>query len=159
MCALQGLNHMRGVFFGRDTKAKMEGDQRKELAKRSASEVTAAAAASSSYAKANSEFVREQVQEQALIRRQQDETLGALSGSLSRVGEMALTIKDELKEQDKMLDDIHEQTDIAQSKMDSAISRVEKLLKTKDRCQICTILILVVAFVVVAIVAFYTLVG
>ena len=37
--------------------------------------------------------------------------------------------------------------------MDHAIKGVEKLLKTKDRCQLATICILVVVFVIVAIIA------
>ena len=43
--------------------------------------------------------------------------------------------------------------DEAQGKMDAAIKGVEKLLKTKDRCQLFTIGALVVVFVIVAIIA------
>jgi len=158
-CLVQALNGMRNVFYGRDTKARLEADQRKELHSRAAVEAESAAASSSSYAKANSEYMREQAQAQQQIRREQDETLGALSGSLVRVNEMAVTINSEIKEQDKLLDDIGEGMDEAQGKMDAAIKRVEKLLKTKDRCQLMTILILVVVFIIVGIIAFYTLVG
>ncbi len=51
------------------------------------------------------------------------------------------------------IDDIDKSTDTAQSKMDNALKSIEKLLKTKDRCQLCTIFALVVIFVIVTAVA------
>jgi len=78
---------------------------------------------------------------------------------LSRVNEMAVTISSELKEQEKILDDVETSMDVAQGKMDGAIAGIEKLLKTKDKCQLMTICTLVVVFMVVAIIAFYMLTG
>jgi hypothetical protein len=40
-----------------------------------------------------------------------------------------------------------------QGKMDQAMKNIEKLLKTKDRCQLATIFILVVIFVIVTAIA------
>lgn len=40
-----------------------------------------------------------------------------------------------------------------QGKMDQAVKNIEKLLKTKDRCQLATIFILVVVFVIVTAIA------
>ena len=41
-----------------------------------------------------------------------------------------------------------------QGKLDQANKAVEKLLKTKDKCQIATIFILVAVFIITAIIAF-----
>lgn len=38
--------------------------------------------------------------------------------------------------------------DETQTKMDGALKSIEKMLKTKDRCQLCTIFALVVIFVI-----------
>ena len=46
------------------------------------------------------------------------------------------------------LDDIDRATDKAQSQMDSAIKTMEQLTGSKNSCQLCTIIILVVIFVV-----------
>jgi t-SNARE complex subunit (syntaxin) len=50
---------------------------------------------------------------------------------------------------------VEEGIDSAQGKMDAAIKQVEKLLKTKDKCQLATIVGLTLTFVIVAIIAFY----
>jgi chromosome segregation ATPase len=160
------LEAMRSVFFSRETKGKLDSDQKAELHKRTASEVdslraggsSSSAASLNSYQRSNEDYMKDHAQQQLTMRREQDEALGSLSNSLSRVNEMAVTIKTELSEQDKILDDIDKDMDVAQGKMDQALGAIEKLLKTKDRCQLWTILILVVVFVIVAIVAFKMLI-
>lgn len=149
---------MRGVFFGRETKAKVEGDARKELHSRAASEADSAARSGGAHAKANADYMREQAQAQQTLRREQDVALGSLSGSLSRVNEMAVTISTELEEQNKIIEDIDTSMDAAQSKMDGAIASVEKLLKTKDKCQLMTICSLIALFILVGFIAMYMLV-
>jgi syntaxin 6 len=109
------------------------------------------------YNASNSDYLRDQSQTQAQIRNEQNESVDKLSSGLSRVKELAVAIDAEVREQDEMLKDIDTEVDVAQNKMDSAISHIEKLLKTKDRCTLCTIFILVIAFVAVAITAFYVL--
>jgi len=99
--------------------------------------------------------MRQQGQAQATIRRDQDQTLDKMGNTLDRLSEMAHTIDSELKEQDKILTDVEEGIDSAQGKMDAAIKQVEKLLKTKDKCQLATIVGLTLTFVIVAIIAFY----
>ena len=70
---------------------------------------------------------------------------------------MAVTIDSELKEQDKILADIDSEMDTAQSKMDGAIKSVEKLLKTKDKCQLMVIAGLTLVFIIVAVIAIYVI--
>ena len=158
------LVHMHEIFASRETRGKIEADQRRQLAARAASaEVPAAGSrapsAPSAHAAANSDYLREQQQQQSLIRRDQDQSLDKIGNTLDRLNEMAVTIDAELKEQDKILTDIDTEMDTAQSKMDGAIKSVEKLLKTKDKCQLCVIVGLTLTFIVVAIITIYTLTG
>jgi t-SNARE complex subunit (syntaxin) len=55
--------------------------------------------------------------------------------------------------QEVILNDVDKGVDEAQGKMDQAIKGIEKLLKTKDRCQLVTIAVLVLIFVIVTAVA------
>lgn len=149
---------MKEIFNSRETRGKIDADQKRELNTRAVSE-SRAAAGPTAYNVANSEFVNTQSQQQTQIRREQDETLGKMANSLDVLDNMARTIESELKDQEVLMNDIDSEMTVAQSKMDSAMKSVEKLLKTKDKCQLCTIALLVVAFLIVAIIAFYVLTG
>lgn len=149
------LNAMRAAFHGREAKAKLDADSRRELHARATAEADAAARGAGSHARANADYLREQGQAQATLRREQDLALGSLSGSLSRVNEMAVTISSELKEQEKILGDVETSMDAAQGKMDGAIAGIEKLLKTKDKCQLMTICGLTLVFILLACIAMY----
>ena len=151
------LAHMRSVYYGREAKAKQDADQRKELHARAVAEADSTARGIGAHGRANADYMREQGQQQATLRREQDVALGSLSTSLSRVNEMAVTISSELKEQEKILDDVEQGMDTAQGKMDGAIASVEKLLKTKDKCQLMAICGLTLTFIIVAIITFWVL--
>ena len=153
------LAAMRAGFHGREAKAKLDADARKELHARAVAEADASARHGGAHAQANSDYLREQSAQQQMLRREQDAALGSLSGSLSRVNEMAVTISSELKEQEKILEDVEQGMDVAQTKMDGAIGSIEKLLKTKDRCQLLTICGLTLTFIILAIVTFYVVMG
>jgi hypothetical protein len=86
--------------------------------------------------------------EQVVIKREQEVVLGKLYAGLSTLKEMARTIDDELEGQNKLLESIDNETDKAQGSMDQAIKSIEKLLGTSNTCQLCTILSLVVIFVI-----------
>lgn len=135
----------------------MDGDAKRELAARKAAESADAASVYNAYSAANSEFVNGQASLQSQLRREQDVALSSLSGSLTRVGEMAKAIDVEVREQDALIEDIDKGVTEAQGKMDNAIARIQKILKTQSNCQLVTIIALVLIFIVVGIVAFYML--
>lgn len=145
---------MKSTFGSRETQGKLESDQRKELATRMSSERDSAARGQNAYTQANASFNKDQLAQQATIRREQDQSLDALGSGLDTLKEMAVAIDAELKDQEKMIDDVDKGVDEAQGKIDGALKSVEKLLKTKDRCQLITIFVLVVVFIIVAFVAF-----
>lgn len=171
------LVEMHEVFNSRETRGKIEADAKRELASRAEADVyggggAAAGAAGgaaarggvgtkppSAYTAANAAYLGEKRQEMAQIRREQDTTLDSMASGLDRLGEMARGMEDELKEQAGILEDVENEIDATQGKMDATIKHVEKLLQTKDKCTLITIASLTVAFVIVAIVAIYTLTG
>jgi len=168
---------VRTTFHSRETAGKMESDARKELSSRVARETDGAARAGNAYTKGNAEFLKGAGGEQQQIRREQDVVLDKMSSSLDTLKEMGQAIDAELKDQEKMcagararraaaaiptrsrrppfprapparIDDVDKNIDETQTKMDGALKSIEKMLKTKDRCQLCTIFALVVIFVI-----------
>jgi hypothetical protein len=139
---------MRTEQNSRETDSKLAADQRKALSRRVAQDVEDSSRAGSAYAQGNAAHLAGAGQDQKLVMRQQDETVSKLGEGLTTLKEMASAINTELQEQEVIVDDIDRATDKAQSQMDSAIKTMEKLTGAKNSCQLCTIVILVVIFVV-----------
>lgn len=147
------VSNMRATFGSRETQGKLESDARKELSARVVRETDESARGQSAYTRANADFVKDQGGAQATIRREQDVVLDKMSSGLDTLKEMSLAIDAELKDQEKMIEDVDSGVDEAQGKMDGALKSIEKILKTKDKCQLATIFCLVVIFVIVTAVA------
>ena len=144
----QAVAAMKDAFGGRETAVKMDGDARRELHSRQSAEVNNEAQRQNTYNMANRDFLNDQAQQQSTIRRNQDVSLDKMSDSLDRLGQMAKAIDSELQEQDKIIDDVDKNIDEVQGRMDAAIKSVEKLLKTKSKCQMATIAVLVIIVVI-----------
>jgi len=108
------VNNMKIEFNSRETQGKLESDQKKELTNRMNTERDNAARSQNTYTKANSDYMKDQSQQQATIRREQDQTLDKMSSGLDTLREMAVAIDSELKDQEKMVDDIDKSIDEAQ---------------------------------------------
>lgn len=108
------INSMKIEYNSRETQGKRESDARKELASRMAKETDSAARGMNSYTKANADYMKDQSQQQATIRREQDKTLDKMSSGLDTLKEMAVTIDAELKDQEKIIDDVDKSVDEAQ---------------------------------------------
>jgi hypothetical protein len=139
---------MRTELNSRETDSKLASDERKALARRVNAEVEDSSRSAGSYAQGNAAHLAGAAQDQKLLLRQQDQMVDKMGQGLTTLKEMASAINTELKEQEVIVDDIDKETDKAQSKMDTAIKSIEKLLGTSNNCQLCTIAILVVIFVV-----------
>jgi len=99
--------------------------------------------------KSNTSFVRGQQQVTREIISQQDEQLDTLGNAVDRLGNMGRSINDELKTQNRMLDELDRDLDDAGEKMNFVMAKLSTLLKTKDSCQIWTIVILSVILIVI----------
>ena len=86
---------------------------------------------------------------------EQDDMLEELDGAVDRTHNMAITIQDELKDQRNMLDSLESDLEETSDKMQFAMSKLQKLLKTKDSCQIWTIVALVIVLLVLVFLAIY----
>lgn len=91
-----------------------------------------------------------------LILKQQDETLDELDDAVVRVGTMADTIHTEIKHQTYMLDDLEEDLQDAEEKLGFVMGKLGKFLKTKNRCQLGTILCLMLIVLVLFFLVLYT---
>jgi len=98
--------------------------------------------------KDNERFVRGQQQMTQEMISQQDVALDSLGNAVDRLEGMGRSINTELKEQNRLLDDLDQDIDQAAEKMNFVMGKLAKLLKTKDGCQIWTIVILAVILVV-----------
>merc|ERR1712232_1273238 len=90
----------------------------------------------------NNEFIIDSQARTSLLFRQQDETLDDLDVAITRVGHLAGNIHDEIHEQNKILAEMDKDLDDAEERMGVVMGKLSKVLKTKDRYQICTILAL-----------------
>jgi tetrahydromethanopterin S-methyltransferase subunit B len=153
----QAIREIKVGMGSPEVRGKFDSDKARELHARTAASVAAEAAASTAYGRSNAAFIGSATAQLQESRAAQDEALAGLSSGLVRVSAIATAINDEIKEQDAIIDDTTKEMDETQAKMDSALAGIEKLLKTKDRCQLALIAGLVLAFIVVAIVAFYLL--
>lgn len=90
-----------------------------------------------SYAKLGSEpdnhgdddFVVDQRRAQQIERQKQDENLDELHSAVKRLGDMSLNISSELDTQNKMLDDLSDDTDKADHALKAVTRQTQELIK------------------------------
>jgi hypothetical protein len=136
------------VKVGLDTepiRKKLNADQAKR--KRDAQDEAAQALQSEINAD-NDNFVRDQRKQVQDTVKVQDQALGGLEQSLVNLHGRAKVINTELKEQDKLLDDLKGDVDNANDRILTVNKALGKLLDTKDGCQIWTVVILAVILIV-----------
>lgn len=141
------VREIQDSITGRQAQSKMEADKRQVLTNQ-ASSSRAAEERKGRTNRNNQEFLDRQRQEQAQIVAQQDEALTELSASARRLGNTAQTINMELREQQKMLEELDEGIDRETEKLNFVMKRMGRLLKTGDSKQLCLIIGLVVLLVV-----------
>uniref|UniRef100_A0A7S2S2M2 t-SNARE coiled-coil homology domain-containing protein n=1 Tax=Rhizochromulina marina TaxID=1034831 RepID=A0A7S2S2M2_9STRA len=134
----QALGEIKAYYSGDDVKRKLADDMRKDIMKQPTSNL----GATSSDAMENTHFIQGQQAQQRMIMEQQDEDLEELGYAVDRVNDMAVGINTELKTQNRMLKDLESDLDEATEKMNFVMGKLAKLLKTKDTCQIWTVIIL-----------------
>jgi syntaxin 6 len=104
----------------------------------------------------NENFVRDQKRQVQQTIKVQDQALGGLEQSLVSLQGRAKVINTELKEQDKMLDDLKGDVDKANDRILTVNEALGKLLNTKDGCQIWTVVILFVILVILVALVIWT---
>jgi len=87
-------------------------------------------------------------QEKAKLVDDQDVVLEDMLESISRLGVMGETIMIEIDGQADMLEELDEDIDHAQTRMDAALEKMQRILKTKSRWKLWTILFLSLLFLI-----------
>jgi syntaxin 6 len=90
----------------------------------------------------NSAFIADNQAQTSLLMEQQDETLDELGEAVTRVGMMAENISEEIGLQDKMLGEMEEDLTDAEEKLGLVMGKLAKFLKTKNKWQLGTIMML-----------------
>lgn len=133
------LEDLQKDVNGPQTRAKLENDK-KALLSSAASSARTREERQRSAMQENQAFLDRQRQQQTQLRAQQDEDLEMLSLSAQRLGNTAQIINVELKEQQKMLEELDEDIDKEAEKLNFVMKRRGKLLKTSDSKQLCLII-------------------
>jgi len=82
------------------------------------------------------------------LMKQQDSMLDELGVAVERVGTMAQTMDEEIGYQNKLLENLEDDLDDAEEKLGLVMGKLGKLLKTKDKWQLRSILVLVLIMLV-----------
>lgn len=132
-----------------NTRKKMESDEIKN-SRTAANESQAALVRGAEVAieKDNDRFIRNQKQQTQEMIHRQDESLDQLGQAVDRLGHISRSVNEELKEQNVMLDHLEKDMTVASSNMDQVQKMLGKLLKTKDGCQIWTIVVLALILII-----------
>lgn len=103
----------------------------------------------------NTSFILDNQAQTSLLMEQQDETLDELGEAVSRVGELAGGISEEIELQNKMLDQLDEDLTNVEEELGMVMGKLAKFLKTKDPWSLRTILILTVVAIVLLFLVLY----
>ncbi|RHY45340.1 hypothetical protein DYB30_008631, partial [Aphanomyces astaci] len=103
----------------------------------------------------NAILVDEKARQQQIVQ-DQDENLDQLHTTVSRLGHVAVDINAEIKTQNRMLEDMEMDVDDTQERMNFVMTRMSRLLKTKDTCQLGGILMLTGVLIVLVFLVIYT---
>ncbi len=126
---------------------KIEDDDRKSKRDSYDDATSALNPGNSAAAAENTRFIKSQKQQTQEMIEIQDQNLGHLGAAVDRLGEIGREINTEVKDQGRLLDHLGNEVDDASGRMTTVQGALEKLLKTKDGCQIWTIVILGVVLV------------
>eukprot|EP00163_Fabomonas_tropica_P006355 TRINITY_DN15928_c0_g1_i1.p1 TRINITY_DN15928_c0_g1~~TRINITY_DN15928_c0_g1_i1.p1 ORF type:complete len:249 (-),score=45.71 TRINITY_DN15928_c0_g1_i1:14-760(-) len=103
----------------------------------------------------NQNFIEGEGQRQKLIMQQQDQQLDGLSEAVGRLGEIGQDINIEITHQNRLLEEIDNEADTFQGKMDRVMKKLDKIIGQKDRGKICIIFLLMILLIVLAFLVFY----
>mmetsp|Transcript_131778 Transcript_131778/g.196354 ORF Transcript_131778/g.196354 Transcript_131778/m.196354 type:complete len:303 (-) Transcript_131778:42-950(-) len=104
----------------------------------------------------NTSFLMDNQAQSSVLMQQQDEVLDELGDAVTRVGEMAGNISEEIGQQNKMLDELDEDLTNVEEELGMVMGKLAKFLKTKDRWQLRTILALTLTAIVLLLLVIYS---
>jgi len=136
------------------TKQKILADQRASLMeehKRSSSQ----SGLDREFSREATGYVEGKMQRQQQLESKQDEILDDMGSILDRLQVVSTEMNTELKEQDVVINDIHDEVDTAQRSMGVALNKIEKLLNSSDKGRWCCIGFLILSALILFIAIIY----
>lgn len=104
---------------------------------------------------ANDRFVGSEAEKQALVMRQQDESLDDIEQAVSRIGRMGRAIGEELDGQSRLLGEVGDEMDITHSRLRAAQKRMADIIRSSGgTSQLCVVIVLSIILAVLVIFAF-----
>jgi syntaxin 6 len=134
-------------------KAKMMADERAKAIRRAGAN---SLGATNDAQRMNTAFIVDSQARASLLMQHQDDTLDELDAAVTRVGNIAEHIHDEIGQQNKMLDEMDDDLANAEEELGLVMGKLGKFLHTKDRGQLCTIVWLMCTVVVLFLLLVYT---
>jgi len=105
----------------------------------------------------NDEFLTSESDRQVLLVKEQDQELDALSASVERLGSVGLTIHEELMGQERILEDLDQDMDKTSNRLDFVQKKIALVMKKAGaKGQIMMIVFLLILFIVLVLLVFYT---
>mmetsp|Transcript_25421 Transcript_25421/g.33188 ORF Transcript_25421/g.33188 Transcript_25421/m.33188 type:complete len:263 (+) Transcript_25421:86-874(+) len=147
------IKHIASDIRSDKARKKMEQDERQHMAR---SQPESNLGAKTAFQSQNTDYVLDQRARAQVTLKQQDEELEEIGMAVDRVGDMAGNIKDELESQKVMLNSLETDMDDTTTRLNTVMGHLGKLLKTKDRCQLMSIIILTITLAVLVILVIYT---
>ncbi|KAK4426752.1 syntaxin [Sesamum alatum] len=109
------------------------------------------------HAQDNDDFITSESDRQLLLIRQQDEELDELSASVQRIGDVGLTIHEELLAQEKIIDELGTEMEGTSNRLDFVQKKVAMVMKKAGaKGQFMMILFLLALFIVLFVLVFFT---
>lgn len=134
---------------------KMEDDENR--ARRESLEgASNALSGSAALERENDRFIKDQHQQAKTIMKEQDIQLGHLDSAVDRLHQIGRDVKQELDDQNRMLDALDSDLDAAGNKMNVVQASLSKLLNTKDGCQIYLIVVLTLILIILIALVIWT---
>jgi len=142
------LDNIKRGIDSEEVRRKMEADANKTNFE---AQDESSAALQASRNSENARFINAQKLEVKENIKQEDIALTRLGQAVDRLNDMGKTINEELHEQDDMLDDLGKSIEKEEEKMNVVLAQIQKLLNTKDNCQIGLVIALFVVLAVIVV--------
>lgn len=147
------IQHAKNEINSEKVKQKILGDERQKAIRRSGDGLLGA---KNDLERQNTDFILDNQGQSSMLMQEQDETLDELGDVVTRVGEMAEQIGEEIGQQNKMLDDLDQDMTNAEEELGLVMGKMAKFIGTKDRWQLRIILTLSLIVVIMFFLVIYS---
>lgn len=147
------IQHAKDEMNSDTVKQKLVSDEHNKAVRRSGDGLLGA---KNDKERQNTDFILDNQAQSSMLIQEQDETLDELGDAVTRVGEMAGNIGEEIGQQNKMLDNLDQDMTNAEEELGVVMGKLAKFIGTKDRWQLRTILILTLIVIIMFFLAIYS---